>query len=353
MSRPEDQIVFEDLHGMQEDKPVTVDLDADLKERGIQSAPDDQSVDSGAADDDGIVIDDLHSAQAESQDDDGGAASRDSGDDDYSKKVKARIDREKRVTRKERQRADQQSARADYWKTQAEELAKSQYETKKDTFKSTVEQADSAIGNIRTELTRAIEDGNTERQVELTDSLTDWKAKKARAEASLENLSPDGNLEPFDDKISPEGRKTTKSKSETWMDDRGDWYRRAGFERATRLANRLDKEVFDDGYSPDTDEYFEELDKRIKAKMPELYEDADDGAGDDDKDDKDETPRGKSVVAPVGGNETRHQRSSGSKVELGPEDFATMREFNLDPNDPEVLKEFARNKAEAERGGRR
>jgi hypothetical protein len=27
-----------------------------------------------------------------------------------------------------------------------------------------------------------------------------------------------------------------------------------------------------------------------------------------------------------------------------------MREFNLDPNDPEVLKEFARNKQEAEAG---
>ena len=351
MSRPEDQIVFEDLHGVQEDKAVTIDLDADRKDAGIEMSPDDQSVDADAGNDDLMEFEDLRSADADGQDDEGDGASTVSEDDAYSKKVKARIDREARQKRKERQRADSERERAEYWESQAKELAKNQYEMDKRNLTRNIEQADSALTQTEADLERAIEDGDTKGQVRLTKQLSDLKADKVLAESRLDNLSSDGNVQPFDGKISPEGKKATQSKSDKWMDDRSDWYRRAGFERATRLANRLDKEVYDDGYRPDTDEYFAELDKRLKAKMPELYEDLDAGADDVDdteNDGKDTRKGGKPVVAPVGGNETRHQSSRGSKVELTPEDFATMRMFRLDTNDPEVLKEFARNKAEAE-----
>lgn len=347
MSRPEDQIVFEDLHGVHEDKPVTVDLDADMKDSGIVSAPDDESVDSDLGNDDDIEFDNLRSAEdADQQGDEDDAASSDGEDDGYSKKVQARIKREQRAKNKERQRAD-------YWEQQAKNLAKSAYEGEKRSYERTIEQAGSALEQTEADLERAIEEGNTKEQVRLTKRFGDLQAEKALAESRLNDLSPDGNLEPFDDKISPEGRKTRKSKSESWMDDRSDWYRRAGFERATRLANRLDKEIFNDGYDPNTDEYFAELDRRIKEKMPELYDDLDAGADDtDDQNDRD-SRRGKSVVAPVGGNESRRQRSSGSKVELGEEDFANIRRFGLNPNDPEVLREYARNKREVEQRTRR
>ena len=69
------------------------------------------------------------------------------------------------------------------------------------------------------------------------------------------------------------------------------------------LANRLDKEVFKDGYDPGTEEYFVELDRRIKEKEPDLFDDLDAGADDLDTDDTDDR-RGKNVVAPVGGNES-------------------------------------------------
>jgi len=352
MSTPEDQIVFEDLHGANEDKPVTVDLDAGRKDAGIELTPDGQSVADDAGNDDQIVIDELRSADddAEQQVADDDQASTDSEDDDYSKKVKARIEREARAKRKERQRADQQTQRADYWEQQANQLAKNSYEGEKRNLELGIEQTDLAITQVQADLERAIEDGQTKDQVRLTNQLTDLKADKAKAEYGLNDLSPDGNVQPFDDKISPEGKKPTESKADKWMEDRSDWYGAKGFERQTRLANRLDKEVYKDGYDPGTEEYFEELDKRIKEKEPKLYDDLDAGADDNDTDDKGDR-RGKNVVAPVGGNETRHQRTSGSKVDLTPEDFDTMREFNLDTNDPEVLKEFARNKVEAEGRG--
>lgn len=352
MSTPEDQIVFEDLHGLQEKEPVTVDLDADSKDTGIELSPDAQSADTDTGIDDSIQLDGLRSADvddtltADTEDGKKKTASSDSEDDDYSKKVKARIQRATRATTKERQRGD-------YWESQAKEMAKNSYNQEKASLTRVVEQADSQIESTQDQLEAAIEAGNTKDQVRLTTQLNNQTAAKVRSEVALENLSPDGNVQPFDDKVTTDGRKSTESLSDQWMEDRSDWYKMPGFERQTRMANRLDKAVFADGYLPDTPEYFEELDRRIKEKEPTLYDDLDAGADDTDtNDDKGKRKRGKNVVAPVGGNETRHQRSSSSKVELDAEDFATMRQFNLDPNDPEVLKEFARNKREAEQGAR-
>jgi len=351
----EHEIVFEDLHGTNEDEPVTIDLDADTKDDGITRTPAEQAADAAAGNDDDLKIDNLRSADADGQDDDDDGASSDGEDDEYSKKVLARIKREQRAKTKERKRADESDRRATYWEGQAKQLAKGSYERDKQSLKSTVEQADSAYTQTQADLKRAIEDGNTDDQVRLTTQLSDLKADKVLAETRLDELSPDGNVQPYDDRLSPDGDRSDKSLATQWMDDRGDWYGANGFDRQTRLANRIDKEVYADGYRPDSPDYFKELDRRLKDKEPGLYEDlgaaGDDTDTDDNKDDQD-ARRGKNVVAPVGGNETRRQRTSSSKVELGPEDFDTMRQFNLDTNDPEVLKEFARNKAEAEKGVR-
>ena len=336
-----DNIVFEDLHGVQDQEDVTIDLDADAKGDGIERSPDDQSAGADDGNDDDIKVgdivpDDESGIEAADRDD----ASSDSGDDEYSKNVKARIDRERRAKLKERKRGD-------YWEQQAKELAKLRYEDEKESLENTVEQADQGIERIRADLERAIEDGNTKEQVRLTDDLTNWKAKKARAEASLENLSPDGNVQPFDGKISSDAQKSRKP-ADQWIEDRGDWYRQEGFEKATRLANRLDRELYKEGYDPDSSEYFEELDRRIKAKMPELYDEDAALDADNDTEDTGDRKRKRSPVAPVDGDTSRHRGRRGSKVQLGEADFENMRRFGLDTNDPEVLKEYARNKKEAE-----
>ena len=355
MSRPEDQIVFENLHGGDEDQPVTIDLDADTKDAGITRTPAEQAADADAGNDDDIQFDNLRSADADVQVTGADDASSDSEDDEYSKKVKNRIQRETRAKNKERSRAESEGRRADFWEGQAKEIAKTSYDRDKRSLASQVEQAGSAYTQVQSDLKKAIENGNTDDQVRLTTRLSDLKAEQVVAESRLEDLSPDGNVQPYSDKLTPDGATSAPTKASEWMKDRGDWYGANGFERQTRLANRLDKEVYADGFDPASDEYFAELDKRIKEKQPKLYDDLD-AAGDDDIDTDDTTEttkRGKSVVAPVGGNEARRQRTSSSKVDLTEEDFATMRQFNLDPHDPEVLKEFARNKLEAEQQGER
>ena len=61
------------------------------------------------------------------------------------------------------------------------------------------------------------------------------------------------------------------------------------------------------------------------------------------------------MVAPVDSAESAStkRRSSSSRVELDEHDFENMRRFGLDTNDPDVLKEYAMNKREAESASRR
>ena len=237
-----DEIVFEDLHGVNEKEPVTVDLDAGTKDSGIEYAPTGKVADDDAGKDDELQLDDLRSADNDAlpEGDDEKPASKSSEDDDYSKKVKARIQRATRATGKERERGD-------YWENEAKRLAKDSYERDKSSAEKTIEQADAQIETTLSQLESAHESGETKDVVRLTSLLTDQKAAKIQAEYSLNNLSPDGNVQPFSGKVSDK-KSTDPSKADQWTDDHGDWYGAKGFERQTRLANRLDKEVFKDGY---------------------------------------------------------------------------------------------------------
>lgn len=336
----ENEIIFEDLHGVQEDKPVQVDLDADANDEGIYRAPADDAVDEDTSDDDALARSrDDDDDESTSDDKRSKGASSDSDDDDYSKKVKARIERERRAKKKAQDEAG-------YWKEQAEKLARDQSKASRDQLKRAVEQAESGIESVQAELERAIEDGNTKDQVRLTSKLTDLKAEKIQAEVRLSDLPEDGNVPPFDGKVTSPSEKR-ESLADRWVEDRGDWYGARGFERQTRIANRLDKEVYRDGFDPKTDEYFEELDRRIKAQFPDLY---DDDSQDDSPVEKDTSNRRKqSPVAGVNSQGNQRRSSKSSKVELTEADFENMRRFNLDVNNPEVLKEYARNKVEGDR----
>lgn len=336
----DNEIVFEDLHGVKEDGPVMVDVDSDLNDEGINRAPTEQVADDDFSDDDDAALsgreDDDQSASGQDDDSD---ASKDREDDAYSKKVKARIAREQRQTKKARDEAS-------YWREQAEKLAQDTSKRDRDQLKGNIERADSEIESTQSELERAIEDGNTKDQVRLTSKLTDLKAEKIQAEVRLTDLPENGNVPPFDGKVSPPTDEA-QSLADEWVEGHNDWYGARGFERQTRLANRLDKEVYKDGFRPDTPEYFKELDKRLKKADPSLYEDL---ASDEPAERTGDRRRRRSPVAGVDSN-TGGRKPSSSKVELTKDDFANMRRFNLDTDNPEVLKEYARNKA-AEGGQR-
>ena len=107
------------------------------------------------------------------------------------------------------------------------------------------------------------------------------------------------------------------------------WFGSDGFEEITSFALGLHQKLVNSGVDPRQDEYFEQIDARVKSKFPEVF------GGNDERPKSSETPRRpSSVVAPA-------SRSTGiRKVQLTPSQAALIKKYNLDPKKyvAEVLK---------------
>jgi len=101
------------------------------------------------------------------------------------------------------------------------------------------------------------------------------------------------------------------------------WFGSDGFEEVTSFALGLHQKLVNSGVDPRNDEYFEQIDARVKSTFPEMF------GGTSEK-----PRRPSSVVAPA-------TRSTGTrKVQLTPSQAALIKKYNLDPKKyvAEVLK---------------
>jgi hypothetical protein len=108
------------------------------------------------------------------------------------------------------------------------------------------------------------------------------------------------------------------------------WFGSDGFEEVTSFALGLHQKLVNSGVDPRNDDYFEQIDARVKSKFPEVF------GGNEDKPRSVDTSSRKpsAVVAPA-------TRSTGiRKVQLTPSQAALIKKYNLDPKKyvAEVLK---------------
>ena len=98
------------------------------------------------------------------------------------------------------------------------------------------------------------------------------------------------------------------------------WFGANGFEEVTSYALGLHQKLVNSGSDPRSDEYFEQIDARVKSKFPEVF------GGNEDKPRSGDTPRKPaSVVAPA-------TRSSGKKtIQLTKTQLALAEKFKLTP----------------------
>ena len=97
------------------------------------------------------------------------------------------------------------------------------------------------------------------------------------------------------------------------------WFGADGFEEVTSYALGLHQKLVNSGTDPRSNEYFEQIDARVKSKFPEVF-------GEEDRPSNGESPRKPaSVVAPA-------TRSSGAKkVQLTNTQIALAKKFGLTP----------------------
>ena len=196
--------------------------------------------------------------------------------EDYSKGVQARI---AKLTRKMREAERREQAAIEYAKGVEEKrkALEARFEkTDADYVKKFETSISAGLEAAQKELAAAIESGSAEAQVEANKRIATLAFENAKLDAAKEgreaptqaekpvNLSQRNVNQPaMDDPINPDPR------AEAWA-SKNSWF---GTDRAmTYTAFEIHKDLTEkEGYDPNSDEYYAEVDKRIRVDFPHKF----------------------------------------------------------------------------------
>lgn len=100
--------------------------------------------------------------------------------------------------------------------------------------------------------------------------------------------------------------------AQKWV-SKNNWYNPNGTDEASKIVLAIDQSLVEAGYNPKTEEYWQELDKRVARRLPELK-----GGGNND-DSQDDDRRGQRRGPPVGSSRDQAPQSSRREVYISPE----------------------------------
>jgi hypothetical protein len=196
--------------------------------------------------------------------------------EDYSKGVQSRI---AKLTRKMREAERREQAATEYARAVEEKrqaLEKRFEKTDADYIKKFESTISSGLEAAQKELAAAIESGDAKAQVEANKRIATLAFENAKLDAAKEgretpkqaekpvNLSQSNINQPaMDDPINPDPR------AEAWA-SKNSWF---GSDRAmTYTAFEIHKDLTErEGYDPNSDEYYAEVDKRIRVDFPHKF----------------------------------------------------------------------------------
>ena len=197
--------------------------------------------------------------------------------EDYSKGVQARI---AKLTRKMREAERREKAAVEYAKAVEDKrlaLEKRFEKTDADYIKKFESTISSGLEAAQKELAAAIEAGDAQAQVEANKRIATLAFENAKLDAAKEgreapkqaerpvNLTQSNNVRQpaMDDSINPDPR------AEAWA-AKNSWF---GADRAmTYTAFEIHKDLTEkEGYDPSSDEYYAEVDKRIRVDFPHKF----------------------------------------------------------------------------------
>lgn len=307
-------------------------------------------------------------------------------DDEYSRSVRSRINREQAVTRRTQRQLDEQTTLNHELRDRVVQLERRQVasEAEGDSTKK-LSELKTKIDAVTTKLAAAFEAGDTKLQLDLNIEMTNLVADKKlleqrvsdRADAARRQVAAPGGEE---ERATPAEQRNARAAS-NWQTQNRKWWNLNRFRGIKDDAIELDKDLrqeVSDGtldMQEYSDEYFAELSTRLKEIYPDLDVRGPDGEAveaepddvdrdarnrDDDRDDRgrgrerDDRDRGRDRPAPRrhvgGGMGTRDRSRAGGdalslaqqgRVRLTDADYAQMREYGLNPNNPKEKKAFA------------
>lgn len=131
-----------------------------------------------------------------------------------------------------------------------------------------IEDEATRVEYMKMKMTQAAEAGDVAQQMELLDQYHDAKNKLAQAQymkqQQLEAARTQKNNVP-----SPASA-TVQENATSWMKSNR-WYDPAGKDTDSRIAKVIDNELASEGWDPADPEYWDELDNRLKERLPHRY----------------------------------------------------------------------------------
>jgi len=191
----------------------------------------------------------------------------------YSKDVQRRISKLTKKWREAQRQADEALAFARNQKDQKEKLQKKYSKVEQAGVKDREQRITSGLQAAAAKLAAAKEAGDLAAEVEANKEIARLGYEEARlneAKAAYENMAKDEPKTQELPKVSPQQTAAPDPKAEAWG-AKNKWF---GTDTAmTYTAFDLHKKLVDEeGYDPASDEYYSEIDKRIRLEFPNKFD---------------------------------------------------------------------------------
>jgi hypothetical protein len=195
---------------------------------------------------------------------------------DYSQSVQRRIDK---LTKKMREAERREQAAIEYAKKVHEEnknLQVTSINTSRERLTSDEAQIASTEQLLNTAYQKAIEEQNVEKQVEAQQKIAQLAIEKERVRLRKSKLEQQESVKPQEQPTveqainQPQAQQQPDPRAQEWAED-NKWF---GTDKAmTYTAMSLHDEIVNEGFDASSDEYYNEIDQRIRKEFPHKFED--------------------------------------------------------------------------------
>jgi hypothetical protein len=246
-------------------------------------------------------------------------------DEDYSQRVQRRINKLVQQRKESDAKAEEKEQELNALKQRLERLE--QGETQK-----AQKQFEDRYVSVKQEMQKAIEEGDTGKQVEYAEQLADIRAAMKVAELQRQQVIQQKTQSPT---VGRAAQPQAPKKAMDWW-GKNQWFNSPGYERETAAARSIDVQLDLEGYDKESDQYYETLNNRLQKIFPELISKPDMPV-------KTRPKSSQTIVAPSAGGSTK----TGNRVKMTKEQLRMAREIGL--TTPEQIKAYAEEIKKQER----
>ena len=198
--------------------------------------------------------------------------------------------------------------------------------------RKTYDIANKSLGNqlssVSSQLKTAIEEGNTDQQVKLYESMAEIRSQMTKTEDYAARVPKPA--EKTDKKAPPLATE--------WVKENSTWFNKPGFRKETAMAYGIDAELTEEGWDVHDPGYYDEMTKRLKSSGLSYFNKSEENTS---KTEQNVVQKNNRVQSPVAGV-SRKKGTPSNRVKLTSDDLATAKNFGIDITDEAALKRFAK-----------